>query len=486
MSYILAIDQGTSSSKAVLFDEEFYQVAVSQEEFRQIYPNPGRVEHDPRDIILSTMSSVENVVSDARVSYREIEAIGITNQRETVVAWDAITGQPLCNAIVWQDRRTTERCKELREKFGEKIHLKTGLMPDPYFSATKMEWMLQNVPAVQEAAKRRTLRFGTIDSWLVWNLTREKRFVCDYSNASRTMLFNIQELKWDRELLDMFGIDEEFLPKVVDSCNAIGASIYGPEIAGIAGDQQASLFGQTAFSRGDAKCTYGTGSFILMNTGSEPKYSRHGLLTTIGWKLGKDIIYAIEGSIFASGALITWLKEGLEIIASPSETESLAREVQDNGGVYFSGALTGLGAPYWDASARGTLIGLTRGTKKGHIVRAVLEYITFRTREILELMEEETGIKLKKLLVDGGVTRNNFLMEMQANVLGIPVDRSLIKETTALGAAMLSGLCTGLWDMEVLKNRRISEVEFEPSGNKMEEEFSKWKEALRRSMNWER
>ncbi|SSC11718.1 Glycerol kinase 2 [Mesotoga infera] len=486
MSYILAIDQGTSSSKAVLFDEEFYQVAVSQEEFRQIYPNPGRVEHDPRDIILSTMSSVENVVSDARVSYREIEAIGITNQRETVVAWDAITGQPLCNAIVWQDRRTTERCKELREKFGEKIHLKTGLMPDPYFSATKMEWMLQNVPAVQEAAKRRTLRFGTIDSWLVWNLTREKRFVCDYSNASRTMLFNIQELKWDRELLDMFGIDEEFLPKVVDSCNALGASIYGPEIAGIAGDQQASLFGQTAFSRGDAKCTYGTGSFILMNTGSEPKYSRHGLLTTIGWKLGKDIIYAIEGSIFASGALITWLKEGLEIIASPSETESLAREVQDNGGVYFSGALTGLGAPYWDASARGTLIGLTRGTKKGHIVRAVLEYITFRTREILELMEEETGIKLKKLLVDGGVTRNNFLMEMQANVLGIPVDRSLIKETTALGAAMLSGLCTGLWDMEVLKNRRISEVEFEPSGNRMEEEFSKWKEALRRSMNWER
>lgn len=486
MSYILAIDQGTSSSKAVLFDEEFYQVAVSQEEFRQIYPNPGRVEHDPRDIILSTMSSVENVVSDARVSYREIEAIGITNQRETVVAWDAITGQPLCNAIVWQDRRTTERCKELREKFGEKIHLKTGLMPDPYFSATKMEWMLQNVPAVQEAAKRRTLRFGTIDSWLVWNLTREKRFVCDYSNASRTMLFNIQELKWDRELLDMFGIDEEFLPKVVDSCNAIGASIYGPEIAGIAGDQQASLFGQTAFSRGDAKCTYGTGSFILMNTGSEPKYSRHGLLTTIGWKLGKDIIYAIEGSIFASGALITWLKEGLEIIASPSETESLAREVKDNGGVYFSGALTGLGAPYWDASARGTLIGLTRGTKKGHIVRAVLEYITFRTREILELMEEETGIKLKNLLVDGGVTRNNFLMEMQANVLGIPVDRSLIKETTALGAAMLSGLCTGLWDMEVLKNRRISEVEFEPSGNRMEEEFSKWKEALRRSMNWER
>jgi len=284
----------------------------------------------------------------------------------------------------------------------------------------------------------------------------------------------------------MFGIDEEFLPKVVDSCNALGASIYGPEIAGIAGDQQASLFGQTAFSRGDAKCTYGTGSFILMNTGSEPKYSRHGLLTTIGWKLGKDTVYAIEGSIFASGALITWLKEGLGIIANPSETESLAREVQDNGGVYFSGALTGLGAPYWDASARGTLIGLTRGTKKGHIIRAVLEYMAFRTREILELMEEETGIKLKKLLVDGGVTRNNFLMEMQANVLGIPVDRSLIKETTALGAAMFSGLCTGLWDIEVLKNRRISEVEFEPNGNRMEEEFSKWKEVLRRSMNWAR
>lgn len=486
MSYVLSIDQGTSSSKAVIFDEEFYQVAVSQEEFRQIYPNPGWVEHDPRDIILSTMSCVEKAVAEARISFREIEAIGITNQRETVVAWDAITGQALHNAIVWQDRRTSSRCKELRESFKDEIHRKTGLEPDPYFSATKMEWLLNNSPRVREAAERGTLRFGTIDSWLVWNLTKEKLHVCDYSNASRTMLFNIEGLCWDKDLLELFGIREEFLPRVVDSCQLLGRSIYGPIIGGIAGDQQASLFGQTAFAEGEAKCTYGTGSFILMNTGSRPKYSKHGLLTTIGWKLKDSIVYASEGAIFASGALISWLKDGLGIIETPAESEVLAREVSSNGGVFFSGALTGLGAPYWDSTARGTLIGLTRGTRKGHIVRAVLEYIAFRTREILELMEEDTGIKLKKLRVDGGVTRNNFLMEMQANILNIPVDRSLIKETTALGAAMLAGICTGLWDIEVLKNKRISEVEFEPSGERMEAEFSKWKEALKRSMNWER
>lgn len=484
MKYILAIDQGTSSSKAVLFDEELYQVAVSQKEFRQIYPEPGWVEHDPRDIILSTMSSVENVVAQARVSFREIAAIGVTNQRETVVAWDAQTDQPLYNAIVWQDRRTARRCRQLKETDGPRIHGKTGLEPDPYFSATKLEWMLENVPEVRQASKRGTLRFGTIDSWLIWNLTREKLHVCDYSNASRTMLFNIEQLKWDDDLLKLFSIQERCLPTVEDSCKLLGPSIYGPMIGGIAGDQQASLFGQTAFEQGDAKCTHGTGSFILMNTGSSPKYSNHGLLTTIGWKMKSETVYAVEGSIFASGALISWLKDGLGVIDTPAETETLAREVSGNGGVYFSGALTGLGAPYWDSSARGALIGITRGTKKGHIVRAVLEYIAFRTREVLELMEKESGLKLKKLLVDGGVTRNNFLMEMQANILNIPIDRSLIKETTALGAAMLSGLCAGLWNRESLKNKRLSEVEFEPSGNTMEAEFSIWKEALKRSMNW--
>jgi glycerol kinase len=347
-----------------------------------------------------------------------------------------------------------------------------------------MEWLLENVPVVREAARKGRLRFGTIDSWLIWNLTRENLHVCDFSNASRTMLFNIEKLEWDRDLLNLFGVEKEFLPEVVESCKLLGPSIYGPKIGGIAGDQQASLFGQTAFQTGDAKCTYGTGSFILMNIGSEPKISDHGLLTTIGWKSTEETVYAVEGSIFATGALISWLKDGLGIINSPSDTESLAREVNDNGGVFFSGALTGLGAPYWNSSARGMMIGLTRGTSKAHIVRAVLEYIAFRTREILELMEEETGIRLNKLLVDGGVTRNNFLMEMQANILNIPVDRSLIKETTALGAAMLAGICTDLWDQESLKNKRISEVVFEPSGDRMEEEFKRWKEALKRSMNW--
>jgi glycerol kinase len=484
MKYILAIDQGTSSSKAVLFDEELYQVAVAQEEFAQIYPKPGWVEHDPRDIILSTMGAIEKVVSDARISYREIAAIGITNQRETVVAWDSVTDQPLYNAIVWQDRRTADRCREIEESHGELIRRKTGLKPDPYFSATKMEWLLENVPVVREAARKGRLRFGTIDSWLIWNLTRENLHVCDFSNASRTMLFNIEKLEWDRDLLNLFGVEKEFLPEVVESSKLLGPSIYGPNIGGIAGDQQASLFGQTAFQTGDAKCTYGTGSFILMNIGNKPKISDHGLLTTIGWKSTEETVYAVEGSIFATGALISWLKDGLGIIDSPSDTEPLAREVSDNGGVFFSGALTGLGAPYWNSSARGMMIGLTRGTRKAHIVRAVLEYIAFRTREILELMEKETGITLNKLLVDGGVTRNNFLMEMQANILNIPVDRSLIKETTALGAAMLAGICTDLWDQDSLKNKRISEVVFEPSGDTMEAEYKRWKEALKRSMNW--
>ncbi|RAM61138.1 carbohydrate kinase, partial [Mesotoga sp. SC_3PWM13N19] len=479
MKYILAIDQGTSSSKAVLFDEELYQVAVAQEEFAQIYPKPGWVEHDPRDIILSTMGAIEKVVSDARISYREIAAIGITNQRETVVAWDSVTDQPLYNAIVWQDRRTADRCREIEESHGELIRRKTGLKPDPYFSATKMEWLLENVPVVREAARKGRLRFGTIDSWLIWNLTRENLHVCDFSNASRTMLFNIEKLEWDRDLLNLFGVEKEFLPEVVESSKLLGPSIYGPNIGGIAGDQQASLFGQTAFQTGDAKCTYGTGSFILMNIGNKPKISDHGLLTTIGWKSTEETVYAVEGSIFATGALISWLKDGLGIIDSPSDTEPLAREVSDNGGVFFSGALTGLGAPYWNSSARGMMIGLTRGTRKAHIVRAVLEYIAFRTREILELMEKETGITLNKLLVDGGVTRNNFLMEMQANVLNIPVDRSLIKETTALGAAMLAGICTDLWDQDSLKNKRISEVVFEPSGDRMEAEYKRWKEALK-------
>ncbi|AKI97336.1 glycerol kinase GlpK [Kosmotoga pacifica] len=485
MGYILTIDQGTSSTRAILFDEELYQVAVVQEEFEQIYPRPGWVEHNPNDIVLTAMSCVEKVVKEARVSFKEIEAIGITNQRETIVAWDARTGKALYNAIVWQCRRTKDRVEELRQSYKELIHSKTGLYPDPYFSATKMEWLLKNVPEVQNAAERGTLRFGTIDSWLIWNLTPERLHVTDYSNASRTMLFNINTLDWDDELLELFSIKREFLPDVVDSSAQICHSIYGPIIGGIAGDQQASLFGQSAFNPGDMKCTHGTGSFLLMNTGNKPKFSRNGLLTTIGWKIKDEVTYAVEGSIFASGALVKWLRDGLGIISSAEETETLAKQAENNGGVYFSGALAGLGAPYWDATARGLLIGLTRGTTKAHIVRAVLEYVAFRTREIVELMEKETGIPIKRLLVDGGMTRNNLLMDLQARVLGIPVDRSMIKETTALGAAMLAGLSVGLWDRELLKDKRKSEVVFTPRGREMEEEYLRWKEAIKRSMNWE-
>ncbi|MDI3524409.1 glycerol kinase GlpK [Kosmotoga sp.] len=484
MGYILAIDQGTSSSRAIIFDEDLYQVASAQKPFKQIYPKPGWVEHDPNEIVLSVMSGVEKAIQDAKISFKDIEAIGITNQRETIVAWDAETGKALYNAIVWQCRRTADRAKELERQYRNFIHSKTGLLPDPYFSATKMEWMLKNVPEVRKAAKKGTLRFGTIDSWLIWNLTPDRQHVTDHSNASRTMLYNLNELKWDEELLEFFGIEKEFLPKVVDSSKLLIRSVYGPVISGIAGDQQASLFGQTAFNVGDVKCTYGTGSFILMNTGDKPRFSREGLLTTVGWKINDEIVYAIEGSIFTTGALINWLKDGLQIISTPEETELLATSVEDNGGVYFSGALAGLGAPYWDSKARGLIIGLTRGATRAHIVRAVLEYIAFRTKEILEIMERDTGIKVNRLLVDGGVTRNNFLMELQSKVLGVTVDRPIVKETTALGAAMLAGLAVGLWDKETLAGIRKSEVVFTPTRKELEDEYKKWKEAIKRSMNW--
>ncbi|OAA23292.1 glycerol kinase GlpK [Kosmotoga sp. DU53] len=484
MGYILAIDQGTSSSRAIIFDEDLYQVASAQKPFKQIYPKPGWVEHDPNEIVLSVMFCVEKAIQDAKISFKDIEAIGITNQRETIVAWDAETGKALYNAIVWQCRRTADRAKELERQYRNFIHSKTGLLPDPYFSATKMEWMLKNVPEVRKAAKKGTLRFGTIDSWLIWNLTPDRQHVTDHSNASRTMLYNLNELKWDEELLEFFGIEKEFLPKVVDSSKLLIRSVYGPVISGIAGDQQASLFGQTAFNVGDVKCTYGTGSFILMNTGDKPRFSREGLLTTVGWKINDEIVYAIEGSIFTTGALINWLKDGLQIISTPEETELLATSVEDNGGVYFSGALAGLGAPYWDSKARGLIIGLTRGATRAHIVRAVLEYIAFRTKEILEIMERDTGIKVNRLLVDGGVTRNNFLMELQSKVLGVTVDRPIVKETTALGAAMLAGLAVGLWDKETLAGIRKSEVVFTPTRKELEDEYKKWKEAIKRSMNW--
>ena len=486
MSYILSIDQGTSSSRAVLFSDDLYMRAAVQEEFDQIYPKPGWVEHNPNDIILTTLNCIEGVVSKAGITYKDIETIGITNQRETVVAWDAITGKALCNAIVWQCRRTADRCKKLNPETAKKIHEKTGLFPDPYFSATKMEWMLENLPKVREASEKGTLRFGTVDSWLIWNLTPERLHLTDYSNASRTMLFNINTLDWDDELLEMFGIKREYLPRVVDSSKMLGKSIYGPIISGVAGDQQASLFGQTAFEEGDIKCTYGTGAFMLMNTGNKICLSENGLLTTIGWRYRDKTVYALEGSIFATGALITWLKDGLKLISSPEETETLAKQVENNGGVYFNGGLAGLGAPRWDSSARGLFIGMSRATTRAHMVRAVLECIAFSTRELIESMQKETGIPVKKLLVDGGVTKNNFLMELQSKVLGVPVDRSVVKETTALGAAMLAGIAVGIWEQDLLKGIRRSELSFMPDGRELEDEYIKWKDAVERSTDWVR
>ena len=484
MSYILALDQGTSSTKAIVFNEDFYEVASAQEDFQQIYPNAGWVEHNPDDLVHTTMNVIEQAVTEAGLFFKDIKAIGITNQRETVVAWDANTGKPLHNAIVWQCRRTSERSKILRKEHLDFIQSRTGLIPDPYFSATKMEWLIKNVPEVERAAREKSLRFGTVDSWLAWNLSRHREYVTDVSNASRTMLYNITDHDWDRDLLDFFGIMRESLPDVVHSSEVIGESVFGPPIAGVAGDQQSSLFGQTAFEPGETKCTYGTGSFILMNTGDKPCFSHNGLLTTVAWGLDGKTCYAVEGSIFATGALISWLKNEIGLISSAEETESLARSVENSNDVYFAGALTGLGAPYWDPSARGLLIGFTRGTTKAHVVRAVLDYIAFRTRELVELMIEDTGIGIKKLLVDGGVTRNNFLMQLQSDVLGAEVDRSAIRETTALGAAMLAGLGLGLWSMDELKGKRRSQKRFSPGPKRRDSEYYRWKEALKRSMNW--
>ncbi len=484
MSFILAVDQGTSSTKAIIFNENFFEVASAQQEFQQIYPKAGWVEHNPYDLVQTTMNVIERAVNEAGLFYKDIKAIGITNQRETVVAWDAESGRPLHNAIVWQCRRTSARAKELRDGNLQLIHPRTGLVPDPYFSATKMEWLLENAPEVRDAAARKRLRFGTVDTWLIWNLCRQKTFVTDMSNASRTMLYNITEKTWDRDLVEFFGIPYESLPEVVSSSKVVGESVYGPPVAGIAGDQQASLFGQTAFEPGDTKCTYGTGSFILMNTGTTPCFSSNGLLTTIAWELDEKTCYAVEGSIFATGALISWLKDEMGLISSPEETETLASSVEDSNGAFFAGALTGLGAPYWDPSARGLLIGITRGTTRAHIVRAVLDYIVFRTRELVELMIRDTGIEVKRLLVDGGVTKNNFLMQLQADVLGVDVDRSTIRETTALGAAMLAGLGLGLWSIDELRGKRRSQRMFSPGAKRWDSEYRRWKEALRRSMNW--
>jgi len=449
MKYILALDQGTTSSRAILFDHAGSIVAVAQKEFPQIFPKPGWVEHDPRDIWSTQAGVAAEVLTKANVGAADVAAIGITNQRETTVVWDRTTGEPICNAIVWQDRRTASICDRLRaRKLDRMIRRKTGLVIDAYFSATKVQWILQNVKGARARAKAGELAFGTVDSWLVWNLTGGKVHVTDASNASRTMLFDISKGDWDDELLKLFGVPRSMLPEVRSSSEVYGVTtLLGAPIpiAGIAGDQQAALFGQACTKPGMAKSTYGTGCFMLMNTGTKRIASKNNLLTTVAWRIGGRTEYALEGSIFIAGAVVQWLRDGLEFFRSAAEVEELAARVSDTGGVYLVPAFAGLGAPHWDQYARGTIVGLTRGTTKAHIARAALEGIVLQVMDVLKAMEADAGIKLRELRVDGGASGNDLLMQLQAALLNVPVVRPKVAETTALGAAYLAGLAVGFW-----------------------------------------
>lgn len=447
--YILAIDQGTTSSRAIIFDKQGKIQSVSQHEFTQYFPRPGWVEHDAEEIWSSEYSVITDAIAKMGVDAASLSAIGITNQRETTIVWDAVTGKPVSHAIVWQDRRTAEYCDTLKSLgLVDMIRSRTGLIIDAYFSATKVRWILENVPGAKDKALRGELRFGTVDSWLVWNLTGGRIHATDVTNASRTMLFNIHTLEWDKDLLDLFGIPESMMPKVLGSSEVYGeANIEGTKvpIAGIAGDQQSALFGQMCIEPGAVKNTYGTGCFLLMNTGDKPIMSSNNLLTTIAWKVGGKVSYALEGSIFVAGSVIQWLRDGLGLIKTSPESEALAASVPDNGGVYFVPALTGLGAPHWDAYATGSIYGITRGTTAAHIARAALEGIAFQTMDIVEAMGRDAGVPIRELKVDGGASRNNLLMQFQSDILGTSVVRPEVTETTALGAAYLAGLAVGYW-----------------------------------------
>ncbi|MCQ2149695.1 MAG: glycerol kinase GlpK [Bacteroidales bacterium] len=487
--YVIALDQGTSSSRAVIFNREGVPCAIRQMEFTQHFPRPGWVEHDPMEIWSSESAVMTEVVASLGLRGDDIAAIGITNQRETTVVWDAVTGKPVCNAIVWQDRRTSEYCDSLKDAgLTETIRRKTGLLIDAYFSATKVRWILENVPGAREKADKGQLRFGTVDSWLVWNITGGRAHITDVTNASRTMLFNIHTLRWDEELLRLFDIPSSMLPQVKSSSEIYGyTTLLGDTVpvAGIAGDQQSALFGQMCIDAGSVKNTYGTGCFLLMNTGDKPITSENRLLTTVAWKIGDKVNYALEGSIFVGGSVMQWLRDGLGLFRSTSEVEALVSTVPDNGGVYFVPALTGLGAPYWDQYAKGSITGITRGTSAAHIIRAALEGIAFQTMDIVEAMEKDAGIRLGELKVDGGASRNNILMQFQADILGAEVIRPEITETTALGAAYLAGLATGFWkDMEQIRSQWKAERRFSPSASPEDVAKAKngWKEAIERTL----
>jgi len=489
----MSLDQGTTSSRAVLFNHKGDPVEIAQQDFTQIFPQPGWVEHSPIEIWESQISAVKEVLKKADVLKAEVAAIGITNQRETTLVWDKITGEPIYNAIVWQDRRTASFCDELRAKGKtERIKEKTGLVLDAYFSATKLKWILDNVEDARAKANNNKLCFGTVDTWLVWKLTKGEKFITDVSNASRTMLFNIHSLDWDQELLDIFNIPRSILPEVKESSQIYGETSEGLfnkriPISGIAGDQQAALFGQLCTEKGMVKNTYGTGCFLLMNTGSKPVYSKNNLLTTVAWKINGEVNYALEGSVFVGGAAVQWLRDGLKIIDTAAEIETLASKVEDNGDVYFVSALTGLGAPYWDSYARGAIIGLTRGTTQAHIARATLEGIAYQVYDIVSAMEADANAKGTELRVDGGATSNNLLLQFQTDIFGFPVVRPNVQEITALGAAYLAGLAVGFWEnIEELKTQWSIDKTFQPEmeTKKVEELLKQWHKAVSRSANW--
>lgn len=487
--FILALDQGTTSSRAILVNHNGEIVSDAQQEFEQFFPHPGWVEHDANEIWTSILACIANVLRKADIDPSQIAGIGITNQRETTVVWDKHTGKPIYHAIVWQSRQTEEICRELAEAgYEEMIKKKTGLLIDPYFSGTKVKWILDHVEGAREKAEKGDLLFGTIDSWLVYKLSGHKTHVTDYSNASRTLMFNIHDLSWDEELLEMLQVPKAMLPEVRGSSeiytNTVGYHFYGHEIpiAGIAGDQQAALFGQTCFEKGMAKNTYGTGCFMLMNTGEEAVASEHGLLTTLAWGIDGKVEYALEGSVFVAGSAIQWLRDGLQLIESAPQSEEIANRVTSSEGVYMVPAFVGLGTPYWDSDARGAIFGLTRGTTKEHIVRATLESLAYQTKDVLDAMIKDSGIDLKTLRVDGGAVSNDLLMQFQSDLLRVPVDRPVIQETTALGAAYLAGLAVGFWNSkaELTKLWNVEETfTNNMADDERDERYAGWQKAIK-------
>lgn len=490
--YILAIDQGTTSSRALVFDKNGNTKSIAQKEFTQYFPKPGWVEHDANEIWSSQMAVTIEAVSKAKLQADHIAAIGITNQRETTIVWNRKTGEPVYNAIVWQDRRTADYCDQLiKDGWEDKIREKTGLVIDAYFVATKVKWILDNVENARDAAQAGDLIFGTVDSWLIWNLTGGQRHITDFTNASRTLLFNIHNLDWDQELLDLFDIPRSMLPELCDSSGEIAHTsgmLFAKKIpiTGVAGDQHAALFGQMCTKAGMVKNTYGTGCFMLMNIGKKPLVSKNRLITTIAWKIGEDVQYALEGSIFISGAVVQWLRDGIGLIKSAKDSEKIAKQVDDTDGVYFVPAFTGLGAPYWNQHAKGTMVGISRGTSAAHIVRASLESIAFQTYDVLKAMEADSKISIKELRVDGGATENDFLMQFQSTILGTQIVKSKTMEVTALGAAYLAGLGVGFWknQEEIMEKWEIDKTYTPEKDSNIAEQLKAWKRAVQTTNYW--